>query len=197
MDQMDALERTVRYDGTFQLQELEGRAHISSNYHRQGVKEQDGDFLWAAVCCPVCRLGRGFLKRVKRNIRLPLQRAKGERDIFRSGESCGEISSVIGCADGRRGEVQSQGRSSLFLPSPLIPCYPNTHHSSVTLGNEGNIFHICLIPSTCLPVHLEAIPFFVVAWKCGPVVLGSSGERLGHKYDQEEGGLNSHWGQLC
>lgn len=92
--------------------------------------------------------------------------------------SCSSISSTIGCVDRWRDVVDYQGTSSLFLLSPLIPCYPKTHRSSVTLGNGRNISHICLIPPTCLPVHLKAIPFFVVALKHGHVVLCSSGERL-------------------
>lgn len=121
-----------------------------------------------------------------------------KKDLFHSSSeaSRGNISSTTGCMDGRRDEVDSQGRSSLFLLSPLIPCYPNTHRSSITRGTERNNFHICLIPPTCLPVQLKAIPFFVVALKPGAVVLYSSGESMCHKYYQARG-LDSHWGQLC
>lgn len=77
--------------------------------------------------------------------------------------------------DGWRDEVDIQGRSSLFLLSPLIPCYPNTHHSSVTLGNIKNIFHICLTLSMCLPGCLKASAF-IVALKHGPVVLSMGRE---------------------
>ena len=93
-----------------------------------------------------------------------------------SSRSCFNISSAAGCVCGWWDEVVCQGRSSLFILSPLIPCYPNIHRSSITLGNEWNNFHICLIPTTCLPGLRGAVPSFALAFKPGLVVLCSSRE---------------------
>lgn len=124
---------------------------------------------------------------------------------------------MTGCVNGWRNEADSRGIRSLFLLSPLIPCYPNSHRSSVTTGSSRNIFHICLIPPTCLPVQLQAIPFFVVAlnrvlWSSGAQGKRSSGINIvrvggliptGANHTENVGsgfileGLNSLWKLHC
>ena len=153
------------------------KPHVSVHSHCWGVRQQDAGSLksvWGGIVLLLIALwppGKG--QEINKNF-LRGSLKKWECFFFIRSRSrmrsWSYICGTTGCINGWRGEVESRSRSSLFLQSPLIPCYPQ-HSSLICNPGEGKEYLSHLPNSLNLPPSAPQGNFFVVALARGHVVL--------------------------